>query len=171
MSVFSDYTAEGQQLLLNSLEAAGIAISTASLESSAETASEGFAAASYVLNSRERYLDNTLVGSVQYELAHRAETGHAFPDYVDLATRPGANEWAYETLKNLAILLENKSTRTEAAGYKDWLLNIAAATTQAGKEDPGFLGWGSVWVNDAEVAAMKKIAATLGVEYTPPANK
>ena len=52
----------------------------------------------------------------------------------------------------------------EAAGYKQWLMNIAVRTAQAGKEGGNFLGWGAVEVNDVERAALRDLAALLGID-------
>jgi hypothetical protein len=68
------------------------------------------------------------------------------------------------TLRQVAALLAEKSTPAEANGYKEWLMKIAALTTEAGKEGGNFLGWGAVLVNDAEKAALAEVAAALGVE-------
>jgi hypothetical protein len=166
MSVLSDYSAEEQSLLLRSLQAAAIAISAASPGRKTETVSEGFAAASYIMEVREPYLANPLIGSVQYEIERRADAGDRFPDYTELASAPGAEQAAMQTLASATALLDAKATPEEAAGFKQWLLNIAAKTTEAGKEGGNFLGWGAVAVNDAEKAALQKIAQTLGVTAT-----
>jgi len=163
MSVFSDYTPEEQQVLLRSIEAAGVAVAAASLGRKAETASEGFAAASYILESRAAYLGNTLIGSVQYALQARAAAGKSFPDFAKLAAAPGAAAEALATLAQVVALLASKSDAEEAAGYREWLMNIAVATSKAGKEGGNILGWGAVAVNDAERAALAQIAQTLGL--------
>jgi hypothetical protein len=164
MSVFADYSPEEQQLLLRSLEGAGVAVSAASLGRKAETASEGFAAASYILDSQATYLGNTLIGSVQYELKRRSAAGQHFPDFVKLAMAPGAAEQALAALRQVAALLDEKTTKEEAAGYKDWLMNIAIQTSKAGKEGGNFLGRGAVLVNDAEKAMLAQIAQILGIQ-------
>ena len=60
MSVLDDYSAEEQSLLLRSLAAAAIAIAAASPGRKVETASEGFAAASYIMEVRQPYLAHPL---------------------------------------------------------------------------------------------------------------
>lgn len=164
MSVYADYSPAEQRLLLASLEAAGVAVAAASLGRKAETASEGFAAASYILESRASDLGNTLIGSVQFALKERAAAGDSFPDFVKLASAPGAKDQAMETIRQLVALLANKSSQEEADGYKTWLMNIAVQTSKAGKEGGNMLGWGSVAVNDAERAALAEIAQTLGMQ-------
>jgi hypothetical protein len=61
-------------------------------------------------------------------------------------------------------LLDAKAAPDEAAGYKRWLLQIATAAAEAGKEDQkGLFGRGGVMVNDAERAALDDIAGILGL--------
>ncbi len=163
MSILTDYTAEEQSLLLRSMPAAAIAISAASPGRDAETVSEGFAAARYVDEVREPFLANSLIGSLRYELERRAAAGESFPDYVKEASAPGAEQNAFDTLAAAAALLDAKTTPEEGEGFKQWLLNIAAAATEAGKEGGNFLGWGAVAVNDAERAALQRMAQVLGV--------
>jgi hypothetical protein len=163
MTAYTDFTADEQQLLRASLEAAGVAVSTASMGRKEETASEGFAAAQLILASRAAYVDNVLVSGVILALEERARSQQRFPDYVAVASGPGAREWAMDTLKAVVALLDAKAAPQDAAGYKRWLMDIASKVSQAGKEDQGFLGRGGVLVNDAERAALEKIAAVLGV--------
>jgi hypothetical protein len=164
MTVYNDYTPDEQQLLRSALRSAAVAVSAASPGRNEETVSEGFAAADLILKSQPGYVGNTLVTSVIVDLQARLVTQQVFPDFLQIATAPGAQAEAMIILHRLAELLDAKSTAEEAAGYKGWLLAIARATAQAGKEDQGFLGRGGVLVNDAERAAIADIATTLGVE-------
>ena len=68
-----------------------------------------------------------------------------------------------DKLAAVAALLDAKATADEAAGYKQWLLDIADVTAKAGKEDQGFLGHGGVKVNDAERQKLSDIARVLGI--------
>jgi hypothetical protein len=163
MSILSDYSPEEQQLLLRSMSAAAIAISAASLGRRRETASEGIAAATYIMESRGEFLDNTLVGSVQHELDRRTEAGVAFPNFEEQAVAEGAKEAALQTLRDLAALLDARSTPDEAAGYKRFLMGIAKSTALGGTEGGNWLGWGAEQVNDAERAALVKVAEALGL--------
>jgi hypothetical protein len=163
MSILSDYSAEEQQLLLRSLSAAALAIAAASLGKRRETASEGIAAATYILESREEFLGNTLVGSVQHELEIRAEQGAAFPNFEEQAVAEGAATTALATLRDVATLLDTKSTQDEASGYKQWLLSIAKNTALGGTEGGNWLGRGAVQVNEAEKEALKKVNDALGL--------
>jgi hypothetical protein len=167
MTIYADYTADEQQLLRSSLQAAAVAVSASSLGRKEETGSEGFAAASYILDGASAHVDNTLITSVIVELQRRLATGHPFPDFVAVASAQGARERALETLGELASLLETRAAPPEADGYKRWLLGIAQEVAAAGKEDQGFLGTGGVLVNDAERAALRQISDVLGVADAP----
>lgn len=171
MTVYSDFTDEEQRLLRASLEAAAVAVSAASPGRKEEAVSEGFAAASFVLDSRAGYVSNPLVSSVILALEERVRAEQPFPDYVKVASAPGAHGWAMDTLSTVVALLDARATADEAAGYKGWLMRIARTAAEAGKEDQGFLGRGGVQVNEAERAALAEVASVLGVdpESTGPA--
>ncbi len=163
MSILSDYSADEQTLLLRSLSAAAIAIAAASLGSRRETAAEGIAAATYIMESRGDFLDNTLVGSVVHELETRADAGVAFPDFQQQAVADGAAAGALVTLREATALLDSRTDADEAAGYKRWLLEIAQRTAHGGAEGGNWLGWGAVQVNDAERAALAQVEQALGL--------
>ena len=167
MSVLTDYSAEQQRTLLGSLPAAAIAISAASPGRKAETVSEIVAAAAYILDSRSEFLGNTLVNSIQFDIQLRADaaSGAAFPDFTARAEAPGALEDAYAALRAVAALLATLEDQEEAAGFRQWLMNIAVHTALAGKEGGNWRGKGAVQVNDAERAAVKQIADILGVPH------
>lgn len=162
MSVFADYAPDDQRVLLRAISAAAVLVSAASLGSKADTASEGFAAAEYVLDSAEANVGNTLVSSVIMALRDRAADEVAFPDYVTLATAPNTADRAREALGAVAGLLDRRTTPEEGAGYKEWLMGVARASAGGSLEDKGFLGFGGVPVNDAERAAIAEVASLLG---------
>ncbi len=164
MTVYADYDADGQRLLLSGLQAAAVAVSAASLGRKEETGSEGFAAANYILASGPTHVANTLMTSVIAELERRLREDQAFPDFVAAATADGAEVHAMATLRELAALLARQADPTESMGYRRWLLDIASEVAAAGKEDQGFLGTGGVLVNEAERSALRQIADVLGVD-------
>lgn len=166
MSTLSDYTPDEQRVLLHSLQAAAVAVSAASLGRKTETASEGFAAASFIMERSPATIDNTLITSIQYELDQRAKRDESFPSYEKAAAAPEAEAQALETLRQVTALLKSGSAPEEAAGFKQWLLAIAQHTAVAGKEGGNFFGRGAVQVNDAERAALQEIAQILEL---PPA--
>jgi hypothetical protein len=163
MSVFADYGPEEQRVLLRAINAAAVLVSAASPSSGADTASEGFASAEYVLASLEANIGNTLVCSVIVALRDRAaDDESAFPDYVKAAKAADAADQARSRLRDVAALLDTRAAPDEAAGYKDWLIGVARASAAASLEDRGFLGFGGTPVNDAERAAIDEVAHLLG---------
>jgi hypothetical protein len=169
MTVIGDLGPEEQRIVLSSLEAAAVVVAAASPGRGEETASEGFAVAEFILESLKDHVANPLVTSSILALQERVERGERFPDFVELATRPGARDQAEGILRAASALLDAKASPDEAAGFKEWLVRIAMVAAQAGKEDQGFLGRGGVLVNDAERAALAEVESLLGVQ--PPADR
>jgi hypothetical protein len=163
MTVLADYTQEEQRVLLRSMSAAAVAISAASPGRGVETASEGVAAAEFVLGSEGDYLDNTLIGSILFELSRRARAEEPFPNFTDQAVAEDALPNALDALRAANTLLDAKSPPDEANEFRQWLMGIATHTAQAGKEGGNFLGWGGVQVNEAERDMLAQIAAILGI--------
>jgi len=162
MSLFADYDPDQQRVLLRAISAAAVLVSAASPGSRADTVSEGFASAEYVLDSLEASVGNTLVSSVIMAIRDRLAAEEPFPDYAQAAAAPDAEAQARAALAAVASLLDARSTPEEAAGYKDWLVHVAQASAQGALEDKGFLGRGGVQVNDAERAAIAEVARLLG---------
>ena len=90
MTVYADYSPDEQRLLTQAIASAAVVVSTASPGPSADTVSEGFAAASYVLDSLDAYVGNTLVTSIIVAIRDLVATDAAFPDYVKVASLPDA---------------------------------------------------------------------------------
>lgn len=167
MTVFGDLEADEQALLLRALQAASVVVSAASPGRKEETASEGFAAAAYVLDSRDRSVGNVLVSSIILALEQRVHAEIAFPDLLAAAMSPGAEAAGIDALRAAAAFLDARCPADEAAGTKAWLLEIAQVTAAAGREDQGFLGRGGVTVNDRERDALQQVAAALGLPVRP----
>jgi len=164
MPVLTDYTSEEQILLMQGPRLGAIVVSAASPGRSADTVSEGVAAIRYAMSSRGEFLDNTLIGSILYELDQLAKSDQRFADYGKLAAAPDAEAQALAQLGQIADLLDRKSNPAEATGYKQWVLNAATAASQAAKEGANFFGRGGVTVNDAEQAALAEIAVALRLQ-------
>jgi hypothetical protein len=72
---------------------------------------------------------------------------------------------ALESCRNVARILQSKTTEEEANGYKRWLLSIAKSVAEASKEG-GFLFFGGTRVSDSETAALTEIASALGINLS-----
>ncbi len=163
MTVYADYSPEEQRLLTQAISAAAVVVSAASPGSRADTVSEGFAAASYVLDSLDASVGNTLVTSIIVAIRDRLAAEEAFPDYVTVATASDAAARARAILGSVADLVDARAPADEATGYKRWLLQVADVTANGALEDRGFLGFGGVQVNDAERAAIADVSRILGL--------
>ena len=164
MTLIGDFDPEARRLLLRGLEAAATLVSAASLGRTEETASEGIAMAAHVLASARDQIAHPLLMSIIGAVTDHAARGGAFPDYGKVVTAPGARDRAADTVRSAVAIVDAGATPDEAAAYRAWLLSIATAVAQAGKEDQGFLGSGGVMVNDAERAALAELAGMLGLE-------
>lgn len=69
---------------------------------------------------------------------------------------------ALSSLTRALRALETKASAAEAAEYKNWLYSIAKGVAEAAKEG-GFLGFGGTQVSEAETAALREVANTLGI--------
>ena len=65
-----------------------------------------------------------------------------------------------EGLRETAVLLDEKCTPEEAAGFKQWLLDIAQAVAEADKEGSHF-GFGGVRVTEKEEETLAEIKTIL----------
>ncbi len=164
MTLIGEFDPADQLLLMQGLEAAAVLISTASLGRKEETASEGIAMATYVLDSAKDQIAYPLLTSILRELEDRAAGGGAFPDYGKVVAAPGARDRAVGIVRSAVAAVESGASEDEATAYRAWLMGIATAVAKAGKEDQGFLGRGGVLVNDAERAALAELAGMLGLE-------
>ena len=164
MTLIGEFDPADQVLLMQGLEAAAVLISTASLGRKEETASEGFAMANHVLESAKDQIAHPLLMSIIQALEDRAAGGGAFPDYGKVVRAPDARDRAMGVVRSAVAAVNARATPDEASAYRAWLLGIATAVAQAGKEDQGFLGRGGVLVNDAERAALAELAGLLGLE-------
>lgn len=164
MTVWADLAPDEQAVLMDALHGASVLVSVASPGRKEETASEGFEAASFILDSRRAQVDNPLTSSLILLFDTEARDPNVrFPDYLELVAAPDARERALAALRAAAELLDRRVEPDEALGFKRWLLDIASVTAQAGKEDQGFLGRGGVYVNDKEREALHEVAGALGL--------
>jgi hypothetical protein len=163
MTLLDAFATDDQRQLLLALEAAAILVSAASPGRKEETASEGFAMASYVLDSARDHVAHPLLASIGQTITDRAAAGGAFPDYAQVVLAPDARERAEATVRSALALVDAGATPDEATAYRAWLLGIATAVARAGMEDQGLLGRGGVLVNDAEREALAALAGLLGL--------
>jgi hypothetical protein len=167
MTLLGDFQPDDQRLLLQGLQATAVLVSTASPGRKEETASEGFAMGAFVLDGARDHIDHPLIMSIIWAIRDRAANGGSFPDYAGLVAAPDASDRATSIVRSAVAAVDAGATPDEASAYRAWLLGIATAVAEAGREDQGFLGRGGVMVNDAERSALRELAAMLGLEARP----
>ncbi len=67
-----------------------------------------------------------------------------------------------QAVTGAAAVVEAKGGAEESTGYKQWLMGVAEATAEAGKEG-GFLGIGAVRVSEKEKTVMQELSTALGL--------
>ncbi|MDX1413254.1 MAG: hypothetical protein R3293_03635 [Candidatus Promineifilaceae bacterium] len=102
-----------------------------------------------------------LVGSLVEDIKARAENKEKM-EMPDTKGQDAEKVLAdmMDQVRGAAAILDEKAGAEEARAFKQWVMNVAEATAEAGREG-GFLGIGSVRVSDKEKAALKKIAEVL----------
>lgn len=105
-----------------------------------------------------------LLGSLLEDIKAKSENKEKM-ETPDTSGKDGAAVKAemVQSLRDVASLVDTKCSPDEATGYKQWLMGVAEATSEAGKEG-GFLGIGAVRVSDKEKAAMEEISQALGLD-------
>ena len=72
---------------------------------------------------------------------------------------------AIELCRDVAQILQSKTTSEEAHGYKLWLLSVGKSVAEAAKEG-GFLIFGGTQVSDSETEALTEVASALGINLS-----
>lgn len=103
-----------------------------------------------------------LVGAIVADIVAKSSNKEKM-ESPEMEKGPDGLQQILDMLVEDTAVLETKSNPAEAAGYKQWLMAVAQATAEAGKEG-GFLGIGAVRVSDKEKAALAKLKTTLGLD-------
>ena len=142
MSSKSDYTPEEWQLLLDVPPAVGTAVMYAG-RSGAGSIKEAMALASGILGARNGYEGNKLIESLVNARINDGEksTIETLSSPYRGLTPEQIRDDAVEKCRGVSVLLDNKATEDEKAGYLDWSISLAERVANAAKEG-GFLGIG-----------------------------
>ncbi len=103
-----------------------------------------------------------LVGAVVADIMAKSQTKEKM-ETPELNKSEDAKKQFLDHLQSATAVLDEKATPEEAAGFKEWLMTIAQATAEAGKEG-GFLSIGAVRVSDQEKAALAELKTALGLD-------
>ncbi|HKP85530.1 MAG TPA: hypothetical protein VJZ26_05515 [Blastocatellia bacterium] len=72
---------------------------------------------------------------------------------------------ALELCRQVAQIMQSKTSDEEARSYKLWLLSVGKSVAEAAKEG-GFLVFGGTRVNESEMTALSEIASALGINLS-----
>jgi hypothetical protein len=104
-----------------------------------------------------------LVGSLVAEYQKKVENKEKFEEPQFETKDPEViMQQIYEYVGGAAAIVDEKATAAEAQGYKEWLMTVAQAVAEAGKEG-GFLGFGAVRVSEQEEIVLENYRKTLGL--------
>ena len=102
-----------------------------------------------------------LVGSLVADIKEKSENKEQMPSSDDMSKGEIEEVMAkmLDFVQGVATLVDAKATSDEAAGFKEWLFNVAKAVSEAAKEG-GFMGMGGERVSDNEEAALENLKST-----------
>jgi len=101
-----------------------------------------------------------LVGAVVADLIKKSE-GKEKLEQIPMQDNQNPRPQMLEMLNQSLSVLDQVGAPGEKAGFCTWLLDVAQATAEAGREG-GFLGIGSVRVSDQEKAALEELKQAFG---------
>jgi hypothetical protein len=160
----SNFTPDEWKLILESVMAAGIAVTAAEPSGLWGLLKESFASGSELVRAKSDAGSNALVRAAAADFATSEGRGIARDDLkAKLAGSkpPEIKAKCIETLRQAAELLDAKAPG-DATAFKGWLRQIGQHVAEASKEG-GFLGIGGVQVSEAEKATLTEISSALAL--------
>ena len=167
MSTKASYTPEEWNLIRKAPLTAGLVVVAASPSGPLGVIKESFAIGKLIGETKVQGGSNELVDALVADLATAEGRQQAQPSEMRGMSPESIKSHALEACRQVAALLDRKAPPVEAEGFKRWLLGVSTRVADAAKEG-GFLGFGGTRVSEQETAALKEIAAALGV--TPGAD-
>jgi hypothetical protein len=157
MTTKSDYTPEEWTLLMQAPMMAAMNVIAASPSGPIGATQEMMAVTSMELGAAEKASGNELIAAVATEF--KETKGKAAK--VEGLKADELKSRSLDACRQVAALLDQKSTPEEATAFKQWLLGMARSAASAAKEG-GFMGIGGTAVTAAETAALNEVAEALG---------
>jgi len=160
----ADFTPDEWAQVCKSPMMASLVLVAASPSGPIGVVKEMFAVGKLVAETKAKGGANPLVDALVGEITTREGMERAKPTEVQGKSPDEARAYALEQLKKVAALADQKAPG-DAAGFKQWLQQVAERVASASKEG-GFLGFGGTLVSEQEHAALRDTAAALGVQQT-----
>jgi hypothetical protein len=121
------------------------------------------AVADAILDSGERAPAGSLIQTVVNEIRMNATDESRGP--METIPTGEIKSKAIELCRDVAQILQSKTTDEEAHSYKLWLLSVGKSVAEAAKEG-GFLIFGGAQVSDSEMEALADVASALGINLS-----
>ena len=160
MTTKADYTTEEWNILLTAPPNAATYVITADLSvmgALKEMKALGKALKKPSAPAAAQGLVDALVADIQEKTKNKESV-----ETQEVQEGEDAREFVRQGLQGAADLLDAKCSPEEAAGFKQWLLDVAESVAEADKEGSHF-GSGGVRVTEKEKAALAEIKSTLGL--------
>jgi len=157
----ADFTADEWSMLCKSPMLAGMVVVAASPSGPFGVIKEMIAMGKLVAETKAKGGEG-LVSAVVNDITTREGIERAKPTEIQGKSPDEARTYALDQLKQAAALLGQKAPN-DASAFSQWLQEVAQRVASASKEG-GFLGFGGTLVSEQEQAALRDIAAALGIQ-------
>jgi hypothetical protein len=156
-----NFTPDEWKVLLESVIAAGVAVTAAEPSGLWGLLKESFAGGTALAKAKTDPEANALIKAVvdDFNTAEGSAARDALKNKFKDGKLPQIKDKCIETLRQAATIVDAKAPGDSAA-YKGWLQQISQHVAEASKEG-GFLGVGGVPVSEAEKATLTEISSAL----------
>lgn len=163
MSSKDDFTPQEWTTLIKAPMMVSYAVMGAAPSGGIGLVKEMKAVADSIVDSGEHAPAGSLIQAVVNEIKMNAKDGsHGMKETIPAGEIKGR---AIELCREVAQVLQSKTTEEEAHGYKLWLLSVGKSVAEAAKEG-GFLFFGGTQVSDREMEALTEVASALGINLS-----
>ena len=163
MSSKDDFTPDEWARLIKAPMMVSYAVMGAAPSGGTGIVKEMKAAADAIVDSGEHAPDGSLIQTVVNEIKMNAtDESHGLKETIPAGEIKGR---AIALCRDVAQVLQSKTTDEEAHRYKLWLLSVGKSVAEATKEG-GFLIFGGAQVSDSEMEALTEVAAALGINLS-----
>lgn len=158
MTTQADYTPEEWRAISEAPVSVALLIVTSDISGPIGLTQELVAMGKSAVESGQRS-SSALLQSIAASLASK---DRAKPERPKVSGKPEEVAQALIATITADVAIVEQKSPAEVEAYKSWLMAIAVQVANASKEG-GFLGFGGTRVSGGEMAAMERLATTLGV--------
>jgi hypothetical protein len=163
MATKTDFTEEEWAEVKRAPFMAGLAVVAASPSGPFGVVKEMFAVGRTLADVKAKGASSELVKALVGDLEAGGASAQSAPSELQGKSPDHVKNYAIESLKRVAAIVERKAKPDEAQGFKQWLVSVSQRVAEAAREG-GFLGFGGTQVSDQETNVVKELSASLGVK-------